>query len=744
MGSLGRWMVALFVAASLVPLLASNFWGYVNTREYALASARREVREMALRGAADARSFVREAHDMLPSMISGNQHLFATTRALMLPAAATEHATFRQALRIHLAAKASSGQGREFAVLTERGVLLASSRLKRPAGQDWSTSPCVTARTDDDVALHGARNGPEGPELVVSGPVRVGLGIPEAIFCARFSLIALASSLAGQPGRLAGTRISLVAHDGSVIVETGGPGLNRAGTDAGARAGRASLIGRGLAGGADGRYTTSAGEVLAAFAPVGPVAWGMLVEIPVASALSDLERLKWQALWGSTALASLLVLAILVFARALGASLASISAAAQNVARGQLGELVPEQSIAELGDLADAFNRMSRALQASHESLEQRILERTAALERSLDFANLLLDSIDHHVIVVDRDRRITRVNAAARAAYGEALVGAGFERLCEGLAAKMPTVDGHRCAACAVHRTFETGRPDRAERAVDTATGPHIVQLQTWPIGVEGQVEAVVEIGRVVTDERQLQAQMMHQEKMAAFGLLAAGMAHEIGNPLAVIASQLQRPGVGADPERTREVLAAVQSQVERIGRLLRELVDFARRKRDVVGWTNLVAVTDDVCRLLGHDSRARGVRIDNALPADLPPVRLLEDHMVQVLLNLGMNALDAMQDGGELRFDGAVEGDTVVIRVRDSGGGIADAERGRVFAPFFTTKPAGRGTGLGLFVSRNVVAGFGGALTLEATGEAGTVFAISIPLPEVPLSSAGSERRS
>ncbi|MBW2694219.1 MAG: two-component sensor histidine kinase, partial [Deltaproteobacteria bacterium] len=217
----------------------------------------------------------------------------------------------------------------------------------------------------------------------------------------------------------------------------------------------------------------------------------------------------------------------------------------------------------------------------------------------------------------------------------------------------------------------------------------------------------------------------------------LAAGIAHEIGNPLAAIDSQLQL--AQSDPDRAAQTLAIVRKQVGRMDRMLRRLVNFSRRRRDEVMLASANQVVDDVAQLMEHDPRARGVTITRRLGEHVPGIRIKEDDLVQVLLNLGLNALDAVGKDGTVEFETGVDDGALFIRVSDNGGGIPDAAVQNVFDPFFTTKGPGKGTGLGLFVSRGIIQGIGGILELERTGPDGTTFSIRLPLKREGLNGAG-----
>jgi len=243
--------------------------------------------------------------------------------------------------------------------------------------------------------------------------------------------------------------------------------------------------------------------------------------------------------------------------------------------------------------------------------------------------------------------------------------------------------------------------------------------------------------VGRVVTAEKRLQAEL---EKMATFGRLAAGVAHEVGNPLASISAQLRMNREASDLTQARQTITVVERQVDRVTRLLRELMNFARRRRDEVTLVQVNEVVEDVARLVAHDWRTQSTVIETHLAGALPGVRAKEDPLTQVLLNLTLNAIDAMGGSGTLTIETSAEGGFVTCRVADTGPGIPPDIVPRLFKAFFTTKEAGRGTGLGLFVSRNLVEGFGGTLEIERTSPEGTVFAVRLPTAARPAVSSAS----
>lgn len=225
----------------------------------------------------------------------------------------------------------------------------------------------------------------------------------------------------------------------------------------------------------------------------------------------------------------------------------------------------------------------------------------------------------------------------------------------------------------------------------------------------------------------RASQARMIHQEKMAAFGLLAAGIAHEVGNPLAALSSlvqMLQRRG--PDPY-TAEKLELAHRQLDRIQRTIRELIDFSRPAHTTEGPIRLAEVVDETLGIAKYYHRTKDRRITTDVQADLSPIWAPRDRLVQILFNLVLNAIDATGKGGTIHLEGRFQDGWVELRVLDNGRGIAPDDLDRLFQPYFTTKP--QGTGLGLYVSRQIVEELGGTLTYHPDSDQGAAFTVRLP---------------
>ncbi len=254
-------------------------------------------------------------------------------------------------------------------------------------------------------------------------------------------------------------------------------------------------------------------------------------------------------------------------------------------------------------------------------------------------------------------------------------------------------------------------------------------------------KVEELTRANRALAEARE---SLLRTEKLATVGRLAAGVAHEVGNPLGAIAGYVElargrvRDGKAEDPD---DYLGRVAAEVQRIDRTVRELLDFARPGGPDLAAIDLAAAVDAALRLARVQARFRDVEIELDLPAGLPRVMADEHGLAQVLLNLLLNAGDAMEGRGALRVSArAGEGSRVLLEVSDRGPGIAPEDLPRIFDPFFTTKEPGKGTGLGLAISHRIMESFGGEIAVANAPGAGAVFTLAFR--EAAALGAGQER--
>ena len=223
--------------------------------------------------------------------------------------------------------------------------------------------------------------------------------------------------------------------------------------------------------------------------------------------------------------------------------------------------------------------------------------------------------------------------------------------------------------------------------------------------------------------------------ERLAALGQLTTGLAHEIRNPLASIRGAAEILGDGGIGEAQRAEFSRIMlEETQRLDRVLGSFLDYARtRKRagDAAqpAAAELRPVVDKLTTLLGRPLSDAKIELETHIPDDLPPLAIAEDLLQQVLLNLALNAIQAMRGGGRLTIEAgaAADGGAAWIRVRDTGPGIPAALAGRVFDPFFTTKP--QGVGLGLSIVHKIIEGCGGEIVLESGHPGGARFRLMLP---------------
>ncbi|MEZ6144507.1 MAG: ATP-binding protein [Planctomycetaceae bacterium] len=237
-------------------------------------------------------------------------------------------------------------------------------------------------------------------------------------------------------------------------------------------------------------------------------------------------------------------------------------------------------------------------------------------------------------------------------------------------------------------------------------------------------------------------QALLVQQEKQAAFGLLAAGIAHEVGNPLAAISSLVQMMNRRDLDDYTHERMRMVDEQLRRIQRTLRELVDFSRPATTETALCDVHEALDAALSIAKYYKRKKGKQIVTDYENDLPRVMVVRDQLVQVFLNLILNAMDATPEGGTIEIATVRRDNWLLITFTDNGHGIERADQSRLFRPYFTTKSTG--TGLGLFVCRRIIEQTGGRIELTESSVDGTTFTVSLPLLENSVEGSDAVQQS
>ena len=249
-------------------------------------------------------------------------------------------------------------------------------------------------------------------------------------------------------------------------------------------------------------------------------------------------------------------------------------------------------------------------------------------------------------------------------------------------------------------------------------------------------KVKGYFGIHRDLSEKRILEKQLIHTQKMESIGTLAAGIAHEVGNPLASISALVQVVQRDSEDQFVKEKLGLVKSQVTRISKIIRDLVDFSRPSNYELRLTDINHSIKEAVNITRVGTNAKNVEFKVNLSEEVPSLPLIPDQLEQVFLNILINAIDAINEvktnnkPDRIDVESLVADNQVVITFSDTGTGIREDDVSKVFEPFFTTKDQGKGTGLGLWVSYGIIKSFQGDIKIKSVLRKGTTFVITIPI--------------
>lgn len=391
---------------------------------------------------------------------------------------------------------------------------------------------------------------------------------------------------------------------------------------------------------------------------------------------------------------------------------------------------------AQQAALSAHISLLYEAARESSATLAKEVERRTAEVETQRRFTEAIIDSLPVSLYAIDRDYRIVAWNRN-RESGGQGLPrGAVLGRnIFEVLTRQKREIIETEFA-----RAFESGEIERVEQETTDANGvTHHWLVSKVPMRDEtGVVSHVINVGEDITARVEANRAVARAEKLAAVGRLAAGVVHEINNPLATISACAEalesRASEGAfddSPEATdlKEYLALIRAEAFRCKSITNGLLDFSRTRAGQHMPVDISSVIESAARLIAHQKRGPQVEIVTEVSADVVPISGDEGQLQQAVIALSTNAIDAMPDGGRLTLGARNEEGHVLIEISDTGVGIAPENLTKIFDPFFTTKEIGRGTGLGLAVCYGIVTEHGGRLEVQSATGKGTTFTIRLP---------------
>lgn len=450
-------------------------------------------------------------------------------------------------------------------------------------------------------------------------------------------------------------------------------------------------------------------------------------------AVGEEDRRSFANVGGTLALGSVMAVVtilalVFMLRRTVHAPLDAVIGACRRIVGGDLAARVAMTHKGEFGLLASQVNRMTDHLARSISTMESQRRE-----------LQEILEAVDDEIVVLDREQRVVVANRSFREGSGqddEDLAG----RYCrEAAGSRFPCLadlpDG-----CPALKVFETGELQKGIMSRVHADGSEqVIEIHASPLrGQDGEVALAVEVRRDISDRRRMQASLAQSERLASLGLLASGLSHEINNPLGAIATSVDglRRRLAADPgflngssEELDHALLRIADQVRRSRAITDRLLKVARPPGRARILVDVNGVVEDTLGVLSHQIARSGITSRLELAQGLPPLRD-DGSIAQVVMNLTMNALQAMEgDGGEMRIETTALDEGIQIAVHDTGRGIPPEYLRRIYEPFFTTKPPGKGTGLGLFITHAIVTDLGGTIEARSRPGAGTSFIVRLP---------------
>jgi two-component system, NtrC family, sensor kinase len=390
-----------------------------------------------------------------------------------------------------------------------------------------------------------------------------------------------------------------------------------------------------------------------------------------------------------------------------------------------------------LSTVADVLAPVLRDAEYTHQ-LETQVAERTRETEEHRRFTAKIIDSLPVGLYVVDREYRIQAWNRKRET---------GMQGVSREEAIGRPIFEIlHRQPEPLLRSefddVFETGRMQQFQMESNASGELRTYRISKIPMRLDDNtISHVITVGEDVSEWREAQDRFAQAEKLAAIGTLAAGVMHEINNPLATIGACAESltisidegAGTGDDVfgAQLREMLRVIEHEVQRCKSIVSSLLDFSRPKAATKELIDANTVVEKTLFLLKHHARFKKLAVQRELGDRMPPVSGNEEQLIQVLMALLLNAMDAMEARGTVTLRTRVDHEqrAVVTEVSDEGAGIRRADMQKIFEPFFTTKPPGRGTGLGLSICYAIVSEHGGRLEVDSELGSGSVFRIILP---------------
>ncbi len=474
-------------------------------------------------------------------------------------------------------------------------------------------------------------------------------------------------------------------------------------------------------------------EVLLAFRYIPQLKWGLIVKQDTSEAFQPIMELKNQVI--TLAIASVFVIIAIVFVLAHGITqpILQLVQGANAIGKGNLGHRIPIDSEDEVGVLASEFNKMAEKLGESYAGLEQKIRERTAQLRESEGKYRESINLANDAIFTLDADSaQIIDSNKKAEELSGYVKNELNTKRIWE----IVPEYDREKTKELwmVINKTG-AGMLDNIDyQHVDGRLTPASISASVIEYGKKKTIQWIC---RDITERKRMELQLIQAERLAAVGELAAGVAHEVNNPLGglqnFVKMMKKEPG---NISQNQEFLDLMSEGLKRIEVIVKQLMAFSRPYSMHMSNYSLNEIVENSLRFVDHRIKELGVRLEKVLSPDLPEIYGDADNISQVIINIIVNALDSMQRGGNLTIKTGYcdfQPSSIQVAIADTGSGISDEILNKIFNPFFTTKEMG--SGLGLAISKRIVDDHNGNIVVKSKLGKGTTFYVCLPVRKVTV---------
>ncbi len=371
--------------------------------------------------------------------------------------------------------------------------------------------------------------------------------------------------------------------------------------------------------------------------------------------------------------------------------------------------------------------KLEETLKKQNEELEKRILERTQALQESEKNYRDLLDNSPEMINIIDEEGYFQSVNSTQ------------LEKLetdKELLSAKIFTdicLKSERNKLIEFFKNVKVNGSGFTETKLITTSKKQLtVQIFAKAIyDDDGNYLKTRNYMSDITERKSLEQSLLQTEKLSAIGQLAVGIAHEVGNPLAAISSIVQVLEMESNQEFFTQKLSSIRQEINRISSILKNLVDFSRPKKATTSRIDVNSIITETAKIITYDKRAKHIEFEVSLNQNIPNTHLVPDEIMQVLINLLLNAVDAIGNkNGKIIISSDLDEKFIQIGIKDNGNGITQGDLHKIFDPFFTTKEVGKGTGLGLWISHGIIESLKGKILVDSKIGEGTEFKVLLPI--------------